>query len=119
MKIILLSGKPNSGKSTSLNLLYEKITGKKSGSFDFDEKLDKKYKNKSVAITTSGDVYQCCVEAIVKYADCDVLVLAYSDKFARSLTNIVKRYPHHCIVKKTRANDSDNERACNEILKNI
>jgi tRNA uridine 5-carbamoylmethylation protein Kti12 len=42
MKIILLSGKPNSGKTTALNLLYEKITGKK---YD-GSNPDAKYKNK-------------------------------------------------------------------------
>jgi tRNA uridine 5-carbamoylmethylation protein Kti12 len=28
LKIILLSGKPNTGKTTALNMLYKKITGK-------------------------------------------------------------------------------------------
>jgi hypothetical protein len=66
-----------------------------------------------------GDVYQWCVDAIVKYANRDVLVLAYSDKFARSLKDIVSRYDYHCVVKKRHANDSDNERVCMEIMSQI
>jgi tRNA uridine 5-carbamoylmethylation protein Kti12 len=132
MKIILLSGRPSSGKSTTLNLLYDKLmeSGKCSvisektprDSFDFECVLS--YNNKTVAIYTSGDVYQWCVEAIVKYANCDVLVLAYSNKFARSLEKIVKttkcKYYHsHHVSKKQRATDSDNEKVCAEILEQI
>jgi len=128
MKIILLSGRPSSGKSTALNLLYDKLmeSGKCSvisektprDSFDFECVLS--CNNKTVAIYTFGDVYQWCVEAIVKYANCDVLVLAYSNKFARSLEKIVsnnKKY--HQIIKKQRATDSDNEKVCAEILAQI
>jgi len=128
MKIILLSGKPNAGKSTSLNLLFDKITEggkthirspkKPSDGFDFEAVVE--YNNKSVAIVSAGDYYYWCVEAVIKYANIDVLVLAYSDKFVRAPINkIVAKYKYHCVVEKHQATDADNERVCKEILAEI
>jgi tRNA uridine 5-carbamoylmethylation protein Kti12 len=127
MKIILLSGKPNSGKSTALNLLYDKIIASKncqilsekypSNSFDFECIV--KYNNKTVAIKTAGDCYHWCIEAIVKYANSDIVVLAYSDKFASALNKIVGKYGYHCVVQKKRPNDIDNERVCKDIMTQI
>jgi nicotinamide riboside kinase len=127
VKIILLSGGSSTGKSTALKLLYDKLIGSgkwyvvskevPTDSVNFECIL--KYNNKSVAIQSDGDVYQWCVEAMVKYANCDVLVLAYSDKFARSLKKVVSRYEYHCVIRKKHANDSDNERVCAEIIEQI
>jgi tRNA uridine 5-carbamoylmethylation protein Kti12 len=125
MKIILLSGKPNSGKSTALNLLYDELVESKDCHIITPRKeawlgeCVLNYKGKTVAIKADGDVYQWCVDAIVKYAKYDILVLAYSDKFARSLVDIVSQYDYHSVVKKKCANDRDNEKVCREILEKL
>jgi tRNA uridine 5-carbamoylmethylation protein Kti12 len=124
VKIILLSGKPSTGKSTALNLLYDKliesgkccILSKKTPSDEFDFECVVKYNNKTIAIVTFGDVLHWATEAIVKYANLDVLVLAYSNKFATELNKVVRQYDYHCVIKKLRASNNDNERVCNEIL---
>jgi tRNA uridine 5-carbamoylmethylation protein Kti12 len=147
MKIILLSGKPHSGKSTALNLLCNKLL--ECDNWDITPNLDQElgecvleHDGKTVAIVADGDTYHWLVEAIVKYAYCDVLVLAYSDKFARSptfkeivrecegkrqatdshndefarqLAEIRKRYNgYHCVIEQKEATTSDNEGECNE-----
>jgi GTPase Era involved in 16S rRNA processing len=113
-----LSGRPNTGKTTALNLLYKKITGKEPD--DFNSEHIVKHKGKKIAIVLDGDVYQWCIRSIIKYANCDVLVLAYSDKFSRSLKKIVSEFKeYHHVVNKRCISDSDNERVCTEIMKKI
>jgi broad-specificity NMP kinase len=127
VKIILLSGNPGTGKSTTLSLLFDRLTecGKKNivsakvpqGDFDFESIVQ--CNNKTVAIVTFGDVLHGVVEAIVKYANLDVLVLAYSSKFSAEFDTVVGSYDYHCVIKKECANDSDNARVCDEILAQI
>jgi hypothetical protein len=80
-----------------------------------------KYNDKTVAIKSSGDAYYQCVDAIVKYANWDVLVLAYKNTFKRQpLDELVSKYaPPHCVVEKKSATDSDNERVCTEIIEQL
>jgi hypothetical protein len=124
MKIILLSGKPETGKSTTFNLLYDKLTqnGKRnivSEKKELGNPIDKdfecvvKYRGKTVALYSMGDFDLKCIEAIVKYAHCDVLVLAYSEE-------------HHRIIKKTEANPKSkavklktNEKDCEKIIEEL
>ena len=97
MKIILLSGKPNTGKSTTFNLLYDKLTqnGTKNivvdktvvgnpASKDFEcvVKYNNKKNNINVAIFTMGDYSKAFIDVLIKYANCDILVLAYNETFA-------------------------------------
>jgi tRNA uridine 5-carbamoylmethylation protein Kti12 len=129
MKIILLSGMPNSGKTSALYLLAEKLKAKDAkeitekydygddASEEFDCVFD--YNGKTVAIREHGDVYYGCVDAIVRYTVCDVLVLAYSDRFSRSLAKLVEKYASQCghkVIRKKEACDSDNARVCDEII---
>jgi tRNA uridine 5-carbamoylmethylation protein Kti12 len=127
MRIILLSGKPNSGKTCALNKLYNCLVPSKAcditGNYDYDDNdLDDhviKYKGKTVAIRFDGDVYQWCIDAIVRYTVCDFLVLAYSDKFSRSLADVIEKHTSQCghkVIKKKEASCSDNERVCKEII---
>lgn len=111
MKIILLSGQPNTGKTTTLNDLYNDLIAKGASvhivklplggksSNDFECVL--KISGKLVAIYSMGDYIASCYEAIIKYAYCDVLVLAYSDKFKNSIATVVGSCPHHVVVNKT------------------
>jgi hypothetical protein len=78
-----------------------------------------KYNGKTVAIRFDGDVYQWCIDAIVRYTVCDVLVLAYSDKFSHSLADVITKHISQCghkVIQKQEASDSDNERVCKEII---
>lgn len=116
MKIILLVGKPNTGKTTTFNLLYDEMVGQnanilkkksKLGGSDADFECTLIYRNKEVALFSMGDYLNQCTEAIIKYSNKDVLILAYSDKFSTNLKNIIKRYSHHSIVRKTSNNAND------------
>jgi ABC-type branched-subunit amino acid transport system ATPase component len=122
MKIILLSGKQKTGKSTTFNLLYDKLTQNGTKNIISDKKVlgnptEKDfecivtYKGNHVALYSMGDFDLKCIEAIVKYSHCDFLVLAYSEK-------------QHCIIKKSIAkSDTDklkaNEEDCDEIIKEL
>jgi len=124
MKIILLSGKPDTGKSETFDLLYKKLTqnnkkkiiAKKTVLGDPEEKdfecvVD--YKGQKVALYSMGDFDLKCIEAIIKYAHCDVLILAYSEAV------------HH-IIKKSEAKSKSkaaqvkaNEEDCEKIIEEL
>ena len=120
MKIILLSGQPNTGKTTVFNDLYTTLvssgasvhTGKTSvggNPLDFECILSVTVTGvvKSVAIYSMGDYHESVYHAIIKYSHCDVLVLAYSDKFVRNIASFVSSLPHHVVVSKTSNNSAD------------
>jgi tRNA uridine 5-carbamoylmethylation protein Kti12 len=130
MKIILLAGEPHSGKTTALDKLYKMLMSFDArditGNYDYDDKDDPgefdhviEYKGKTVAIRVDADVYHWCIDALVRYAVCDVLVLAYSDKFSWSLAELVEKHASQCghkVIRKKEACDSDNARVCDEII---
>jgi hypothetical protein len=88
MKLIILSGKPNTGKTTTLNKVFDVLTKGMNPppvknliepGGDFESAF--LYKGKRVAIFSHGDTLWRIREAICTYAaHCDVLILAYSDK---------------------------------------
>jgi tRNA uridine 5-carbamoylmethylation protein Kti12 len=135
MKVILLSGKIDTGKTTTLNLLYDEITdkGKKRGIIIKDkEKLLNKddfkcvlaYKNKKVAIYTLGDFLRTCTDAIIEYANLDILILAYSDKFERKMDDFVRKFDYHCVIDKhtskdKRLHDKLNKKDCERIIEEL
>jgi len=125
MKIILLSGKPNTGKTTTLNLLYDKITQNgtkniiaKKEEFKYpaikDFECIVSYNSKKTAIFSMGDVYGTFIEVIIKYANCDILVLAYSERFVKKLDEVIKKYDYHCVIRKT--SSKKDEDVCEEII---
>ena len=110
MKVVMLSGAPNSGKTTVLNDLYDHLI--KAGAFvqaakaqlggnplDFECILN--VKGKHVAIYTMGDYKEYCYKAVIKYALCDTLVLAYSDKFQNSIAAFLLSIPGHVVIPKS------------------
>jgi tRNA uridine 5-carbamoylmethylation protein Kti12 len=126
MKIILLSGNPNSGKSTTLNLVFDTITANGTKNIiagktvignpnQKDFKCVVQYNNKEVGIFTMGDYYIEIIKAIIAYANMDVLILAYSAKFKANLDTYIKSCACHCVIKKTTSNNAD----CNAILAQI
>ena len=122
MKIILLSGKPGTGKSQTFNLLYEKIVNDENTEIISEkERLGNPrnkdfecvviYKGKKVAMYSMGDYPNKCVEAIIKFSNYDVLILAYSEE-------------RHCIIKKSEAESKadelkTNEKDCEQIIEEL
>ncbi|MDR1748669.1 MAG: hypothetical protein LBR47_06385 [Spirochaetaceae bacterium] len=56
-----------------------------------------------------GDFETCCLEVIIKYANEDILILAYNDTFKKPAA-LVKNY--HQVKEKT----EDNQKDCNSII---
>lgn len=116
MKIILLYGLPNTGKTTTFNLVYDKLIefGAQEaeaktplGKNPKDFKTILKYQGKNVAVFSMGDYYRQCRRAINDYAKCDYLILAYSDKFKWNLKDAIARDPKNCVIAKTSNNAED------------
>lgn len=116
MKIILLSGKPNTGKTTTIWITYENLI--KQGAsvimekkplgknpMDFESVLS--YHGKTIAFYSMGDFYWKCRGAIKNYAKYDYLILAYSDKFKWNLKDAVARDSKNCVITKTTNNAND------------
>jgi hypothetical protein len=123
MKVIMLSGKKNCGKSTTLNLVYdyinpamEDIISPKSilGNPKYrDFECIIRYQNKTVAFYTMGDFPDMVCDAITKYdkLNCDILVCACNARFAQPHQQI-KNYLHAIIKKRVIHEASDSERQC-------
>jgi hypothetical protein len=118
MKIVLLSGKPHSGKTATFNILYDRLIGagakidcpkKRVDANSRDFECTVIFRRKKIALFSLGDYLWLCVEAIIKYARADVLILAYSDRFNTKLNAMIEKYGHH-VVAKTASNDSDCEK---------
>ncbi len=133
MKVILLSGKSNCGKTTTLNLVYDKI--KKDDSFSIIEEkpeLEKspddfecliKYKGKEVAFFTMGDYPDDIVEAFERYElGCDILICACSEKLKKEQNNPydkIKAYSHRIIEKREGKSEREFEEKNNTDVEEI
>ena len=91
MKIIMLKGKDNSGKTTTLNLVYDELVNNKNAKVCSYVKLGWKgddfactlaYKNLKVAIFSMGDYVEDIKRAIEHYrhTSADVLIIANRNK---------------------------------------
>jgi hypothetical protein len=129
MKVIMLSGRDNCGKSTTLNLLYEEVKPAKDEDIispknilgnpknrDFECII--RYENKTVAFFTMGDYSPPLCSVFTKYnkLNCDILVCACNKKFDTPYERICN-YPHVIIDKITTQCVADHEYA-NNIDKN-
>jgi hypothetical protein len=133
MKVIILSGEPKTGKSTTLNDVFDNIASRinppptKTPLDPPDFEAIFPYKRKVVAIYSEGDLLYLIKDAIHKYAtQCDVLILAYSDRFKRdykpALFDLARELAgdvQECVIRKMEANDTDNAIACKNIINNI
>lgn len=112
MRIILLKGADNVGKSTVLNAVFNELTSftgvthtpkRELGdpvNKDFESIITLKDKRK-VAFFTMGDLEKELEEGIerYKYLDCEILIIALNDQFTSLLKKIVISYPHNIIDK--------------------
>ena len=127
MKIILLSGKPNTGKTHALLSLYEKLKGNDKCDVgpkkqiyngpDFECVLECKTNGKKGAIYSHGDTQYLFFENLIKYADRDILIIAYSQQFSYPWDEEVAKNPYHHVVEKKEKGDKDDDRVCAEIMK--
>ena len=119
MDIILLSGNPNSGKTTTLNVVYDELILKGAtvvrrklqvGVYETDFECVLKYKGKKVAIYSMGDYLMHCCFAAVRYASCDKLVLAYNNRFKQDLAAVVASCQNHIVISKSRGDPASSNR---------
>jgi hypothetical protein len=124
MRIILLSGNPHSGKTPTLNMVFNKLTTgmnplplrspiSNSSPNDFECRFMYQSpvtnKQEDVAIFSLGDWIYRITEAIFKYSTVDVLILAHSRCGSDSITfaTNMAQFPQHCVIPKTTNNNSD------------
>lgn len=131
MRIIMLSGPQNSGKTTTINMVYDAIISASSiyrskqilgGDMnDFEAVLDyiQNGQTKRVAFFSMGDYSFEVVHAMSFYEGmgCDVLICTCRDYFSYPFQRLEARYDGiHPPIPKNFPNDLDNKRAMNEIL---
>lgn len=136
MKIVALKGGDSTGKSSTLNLVYDDLVG--SGATIINPKVvlgnpaqkDFEcvllYSSKQIAFYTMGDYAKNTIASIKKYnlLCVDILILATNDKFVTPTVEIVK-YPNVILPKtlaspKNKANNLiANQGDCLIILGNI
>jgi len=112
MRIIVLRGPANSGKSTVLNGVYNELTSFRDvhstpkrvlgnpKQKDFECIITLKDKRR-VAFFTMGDYIDAILAGIEKYSylDCEVLIIAFNDDHDAELNKIDSVYPHNIISK--------------------
>jgi tRNA uridine 5-carbamoylmethylation protein Kti12 len=134
MKIILLTGKPKSGKTATFKVLYNKMTQgmaekpikKRILNSRYDFECEMKYNDKEVALFSLGDIMYMVYEAIIKYSEKDYLILAHSQGGSQMdrIKESVKKYKQHCVIDKTvskpnasqQTKDADNMKDCQRII---
>lgn len=129
MDIILLSGNSNSGKTTTMNVVYEELISKGAtvvrskvqvGGNVRDFECVVKYKGKLVAMYSMGDYLMHCCFAAVRYASCDKLVLAYNNRFKQDLAAIVASCQNHSVIRKSGGNPaSSNQKDAAAVISRI
>lgn len=105
MKIILLAGNANVGKTSTMNIVYNRLIQEgaildKGTPPEQSEKKKKDfecvllYKGQKVAVHSEGDFENECVEAIERFRDrADVLVLACRKRMRAKLEERIKKIP--------------------------
>ncbi len=128
VKIIFLLGENNSGKTTTLNLVYNTIANNSpripiqyGSKTDFESMFI--YNNQHVAIYSLGDIQYKVIDAIDKYTKLhtDVLIIAYNLKFKKPLSKLRQNNTFIQINKTFDRNNQFqvNQNDCNNIIANI
>lgn len=129
MKVIMLMGTPESGKTTTLNMVYDELA--KSGATVISNKsqLGKdpqdfkcilQYQGKRVGIFTMGDYYEEIIYALGYFEGmgCDVLIIANSNK--SKPRDRVAADPANVIIDKTMPlSNASNTADMHKIIHNI
>ena len=126
MKIIVVKGNPNSGKTTSIRLLYDLLLYKgakidkprNSGKIyaDFDTEL--LYNEKRVAINSAGDLLKNIHKTVSDHDGCDILITASRNFRRSSLDRIFSGYDV-VYIKKEKRGDKENIATAKEVLQHM
>ena len=126
MKIIVVKGNPNSGKTTSIRLVYDILLylgaeidiARKYGKTHIDFDTELLYNGKRIAICSAGDVLKNIHKTINRHEGCDILVTASRNFKQSSLDSIFAQYDVK-YIKKEKRGDEENIFTANEILQCI
>lgn len=126
MKIIVIKGNPNSGKTTSIRLVYDLLLYKgakidkprNSGKIyaDFDTEL--LYNEKRVAISSAGDLLKNIHKTVSDHNGCDILITASRNFRRSSLDRIFSGYDV-VYIKKEKRGDKENIATAKAVLQHI
>lgn len=126
MKIIVIKGNQNSGKTTSIRLVYDLLLYKgakidkprNSGKIyaDFDTEL--LYNEKRVAINSAGDLLKNIHKTVSDHDGCDILITASRNFRRSSLDRIFSGYDV-VYIKKEKRGDKENIATAKEVLQHI
>jgi hypothetical protein len=124
-KIIILAGGSSTGKSTTLssdfyNWLMNNQINKPNIKQQINNDLEGIFYHKkgTIAVFSWGDEYYKIVFAIVRYIHCNYIVLAGNTK-KPSISNLVAEIGangNNCVITKLAKTNTDNQRACNDII---
>jgi ABC-type cobalamin/Fe3+-siderophores transport system ATPase subunit len=138
MKVIMLLGPGNSGKTKTMNRLYKKLKGENDeniicprtqyGGEPCDFECILCYGGKKVALFSMGDMARgiCCAISFYKDSGCDILVCTCNDKFSIPQRYVKDHYTGSIMIPKSIADRKDeedmkakNEKDVNEIISNL
>ncbi len=126
MKIIVVKGSPNSGKTTSIRLVYDLLlylgaeidVARKSDKIHIDFDAELLYNGNRIAISSAGDVLKNMHGTITKHKDCDILIMASRNFKQSSLDKTFYGYDIKYIEKNKRG-DKENIATAKEVLNYI
>jgi hypothetical protein len=96
MKVIMLIGEPNSGKTTTIHEVYKSLTGHYHKNWppkkDFEDIVT--HKGKKIGFRSDGDLACSAIEAMAKYGKkgCDILICACRIKFITTLGKAMRDF---------------------------
>lgn len=128
-KIIVLLGKSNTGKTTTIMEVYKQLTKntpavvaqngliKSLGGKPCDYEGSFTYNGKKVGFCSRGDAKYYVGNVVDAYTFCDVLVVPVNPSNYNSVfINMLEKTEEIRIVKKNQAEPADNKRALNDII---
>ena len=126
MKIIVVKGNPNSGKTSSIRLVYDILLylgaeidiARKYGKIHIDFDTELLYNGKRIAISSAGDVLKNMHSTISKHQDCDILIMASRNFKQSSLENVFSGYDVE-YIDKNKIGDNENIATAKEVLNYI
>ena len=126
MKIIVIKGNPNSGKTTSIRLVYDILLylgaeidiARKYGKTHIDFDTELLYNGKRIAISSAGDLLKNILKTVSDHDSCDILITASRNFRWSSLDRIFSDYDV-VYIKKEKRGDKENIATAKEVLQHV
>lgn len=126
MKIIVIKGNPNSGKTTSIRLVYDILLylgaeidiARKYGKTHIDFDTELLYNGKRIAISSAGDLLKNIHKTVSDHDSCDILITASRNFRWSSLDRIFSDYDV-VYIKKEKRGDKENIATAKEVLQHV